>query len=87
MEKPPLLAVPSLADPTEFQEWWRDLLAEAMQGKLDYQRIQGIPAFAPVQQLQVLGWSFVVSAEFTAESEKGVRNRCFRSWRLVGNGS
>ena len=37
-----------LLDPAEFQEW-SDLLAEAMQGKLDYQRIQGIPAFAPVQ--------------------------------------
>jgi hypothetical protein len=37
-----------LLDQQEFQEW-SDLLAEAMQGKLDYQRIMGIPAFEPVK--------------------------------------
>jgi hypothetical protein len=44
-----------LVDPQEFQEWC-DLLAEAMQGKLDYQRIQGIAALAPVKNdCQFLG--------------------------------
>jgi hypothetical protein len=38
----------NLVEPQEFQEWC-DLLAEAMQGKLDYQRIQGIAALAPVK--------------------------------------
>ena len=32
----------------DFQQW-SDLLGEAMQGKLDYQRIMGIPAFDPVK--------------------------------------
>jgi hypothetical protein len=42
-------------DPQEFQEW-SDLLAEAIQGKLDYQRIRGIPALAPVKNdCQFLG--------------------------------
>jgi hypothetical protein len=35
-------------DQQEFQDWC-NLLAEAMQGKLDYQRIQGIPALSPVK--------------------------------------
>jgi hypothetical protein len=35
-------------EPQEFQ-MWSDLLAEAMQGKLEYERILGIPALAPVQ--------------------------------------
>jgi hypothetical protein len=32
----------------DFTEW-SDLLGEAMQGKLDYNRIQGIPALEPVK--------------------------------------
>ena len=35
-------------DQQQFQEW-SDLLGEAMQGKLDYQRILGIPALDPVK--------------------------------------
>ncbi len=35
-------------DQQQFQEW-SDLLGDAMQGELDYQRILGIPAFAPVK--------------------------------------
>ncbi len=30
-------------------ERWCDLLAEAMQGKLDFERVRGIPALAPVK--------------------------------------
>jgi hypothetical protein len=37
-----------LLDPHDF-EGWCDLLAEAMQGKLDEQRIQDIPALEPVK--------------------------------------
>jgi hypothetical protein len=37
-----------LLPPHEFQEWC-DLLAEAMQGKLDYQRIRGIAALEPIR--------------------------------------
>jgi hypothetical protein len=44
----PLFAKCDQLDPQEFQEW-SDLLAEAMQGKLDYERILGVPALAPVQ--------------------------------------
>jgi hypothetical protein len=37
---------------------WCDLLAEAMQGKLDVERIRGIPALAPVKNdCQFLGCS------------------------------
>ena len=35
-------------DPQEFSDWC-DLLAEAMQGKLDYQRIGSIPALEPIR--------------------------------------
>jgi hypothetical protein len=35
-------------DEQEFANW-SDLLGEAMQGKLDYKRIAGIPALAPVK--------------------------------------
>jgi hypothetical protein len=35
-------------DEHQFQEW-SDLLGEAMQGKLDYQRILGVPALEPVK--------------------------------------
>ncbi len=42
-------------DPQDFQQWC-DLLAEAMQGKLDYGRIRGIPALEPVKNdCQFLG--------------------------------
>lgn len=34
---------------SEEAEYWSNLLAEAMQGKLDYERIQGIPALSPVR--------------------------------------
>jgi hypothetical protein len=44
----PLFSQCHLLDPQEFQAW-SDLLAEAMQGKLDYERILGIPALAPVK--------------------------------------
>ena len=44
----PLFSQGYLLDQQDFQQW-SDLLAEAMQGKLDYQRIMGIPAFAPVK--------------------------------------
>jgi hypothetical protein len=37
-----------LLEQQDFQKW-SDLLAEAMQGKLDYQRILGIPALAAVK--------------------------------------
>jgi hypothetical protein len=35
-------------DQQQFQEW-SNLLGDAMQGQLDYQRMLGIPAFAPVR--------------------------------------
>jgi hypothetical protein len=44
----PLFSQCHLLEPQEFQTW-SDLLAEAMQGKLDYERILGIPALAPIQ--------------------------------------
>ena len=44
----PLFSQCHLLDPEEFQAW-SDLLAEAMQGKLDYERILGISALAPIQ--------------------------------------
>ena len=44
----PLFSLGHLIDAQEFQAW-SDLLAEAMQGKLDYERILGIPALAPVK--------------------------------------
>jgi hypothetical protein len=44
----PLFSLGYLLDPQVFQQW-SDLLAEAMQGKLDYQRIMGIPAFDPIK--------------------------------------
>ena len=37
-----------LLEPQDFEEWC-NLLAEAMQGKLDYERIRGISALAPVR--------------------------------------
>jgi len=37
-----------LLNEEEFQQWC-DLLAEAMQGKLDYDRVQGIPVLEPVK--------------------------------------
>jgi hypothetical protein len=37
-----------LIDPQEFEDWC-NLLAEAMQGKLDYERIRGISVLAPVR--------------------------------------
>ena len=44
----PLFSQGYLLDQQEFQQW-SDLLAEAMQGKLDYERIMGIPALDPVK--------------------------------------
>jgi hypothetical protein len=44
----PLFSQGYLLDQADFQQW-SDLLGEAMQGKLDYQRIMGIPAFDPVK--------------------------------------
>jgi hypothetical protein len=44
----PLFSQGCLIDQQDFQQW-SDLLAEAMQGKLDYQRIMDIPALAPVK--------------------------------------
>jgi hypothetical protein len=44
----PLFSQGYLLDQQDFQQW-SDLLAEAMQGKLDYQRIMDIPALAPVK--------------------------------------
>jgi hypothetical protein len=44
----PLFSQGYLLDPQDFQQW-SDLLAEAMQGKLDYQRIMNIPALSPVK--------------------------------------
>jgi hypothetical protein len=44
----PLFSQGHLMDPDEFQQW-TDHLAEAMQGKLDYQRIMDIPALAPIR--------------------------------------
>ena len=44
----PLFSQCHLLEAEEFQAW-SDLLAEAMQGKLDYERILGIPALAPVK--------------------------------------
>ena len=37
-----------LLEEQDFKDW-SDLLGEAMQGKLDYQRILGIPAFDPIK--------------------------------------
>jgi len=46
-----------LLDDQEFTRW-SDLLGEAMQGKLDYERIAGIPALAPIRNdCQFLGCS------------------------------
>ena len=51
----PLFSQGYLLDQQDFQEW-SDLLAEAMQGKLDYQRIMNIPALEPVKNdCQFLG--------------------------------
>ncbi len=44
----PLFSQGYLLDQQDFQQW-SDLLAEAMQGKLDYQQIMNIPALAPVK--------------------------------------
>ena len=44
----PLFSQGYLLDQQDFPQW-SDLLAEAMQGKLDYQRIMGIPAFDPIR--------------------------------------
>ena len=44
----PLFSQGYLLDEQDFQQW-SDLLAEAMQGKLDYERIMDIPALAPVK--------------------------------------
>jgi hypothetical protein len=44
----PLFSQGYLLDQQDFQQW-SDLLAEAMQGKLDYQRIMDIPALDPVK--------------------------------------
>ena len=44
----PLFSQGYLLDQQDFQQW-SDLLAEAMQGKLDYERIMGIPALDPVK--------------------------------------
>jgi hypothetical protein len=44
----PLFSQGYLIDEKDFQQW-SDLLGEAMQGKLDYERIMGIPAFDPVK--------------------------------------
>jgi hypothetical protein len=44
----PLFSHAYLLDESEFQQW-SDLLAEAMQGKLDHARIMDIPALAPVK--------------------------------------
>jgi hypothetical protein len=45
----------NLLDEKDFQQWC-DLLAEAMQGKLDYERIRGIAALEPVKNdCQFLG--------------------------------
>jgi hypothetical protein len=44
----PLFSQAYLLDQQDFQAW-SDLLAEAMQGKLDYQRIMDVPALAPVK--------------------------------------
>jgi hypothetical protein len=44
----PLFSQGYLLEPDDFQAW-SDLLAEAMQGKLDYERILGIPALEPVR--------------------------------------
>jgi hypothetical protein len=57
-----------LLEQKHFQQW-SDLLGEAMQGKLDYQRIMGIPAFDPVKN----DCRFLGCACFS--EEKGARNR------------
>jgi hypothetical protein len=44
----PLFSQGYLLDQNDFQQW-SDLLGEAMQGKLDYQAMMGIPAFDPVK--------------------------------------
>ena len=44
----PIFSQCNLLDPQEFQAW-SDLLAEAMSGKLDYQRMLGIPALHHVK--------------------------------------
>jgi hypothetical protein len=44
----PLFSQGDRLDPKDFQQW-SDFLGEAMQGKLDYQRIMGIPAFDPIK--------------------------------------
>jgi hypothetical protein len=53
----PLFSQGYLLDQKDFQQW-SDLLGEAMQGKLDYQRMMGIPAFDPVKaECKFLGCS------------------------------
>jgi hypothetical protein len=44
----PLFSQGHSLDEREFQKW-SDLLAEAMQGSLDYHRILGIPALDPIK--------------------------------------
>jgi hypothetical protein len=44
----PLFSQGYLLDEQDFQQW-SDLLAEAMQGKLDYHRIMDMPALEPVK--------------------------------------
>jgi hypothetical protein len=44
----PLFAQADRLDPQDFEQW-SNYLGEAMQGKLDYQRIVGIPSFEPVR--------------------------------------
>jgi hypothetical protein len=44
----PLFSQGYLLDQQEFQQW-SDLLAEAMQGKLDYEKIMSIPALSPIK--------------------------------------
>jgi len=52
-----------LLDDQEFMHW-SDLLGEAMQGKLDYDRIVGIPALAPIKNdCQFLGCSCADAAK------------------------
>lgn len=44
----PLFAQADQLDPKDFEQW-SNYLGEAMQGKLDYERIVGIPSFEPIR--------------------------------------
>ena len=68
----PLFSQGYLLDQNDFQQW-SDLLGEAMQGKLDYQAMMGIPAFDPVKTIAA---SSAASAGRSLE-QRGAQRQCY----------